>query len=138
MITAVTHFTRYVVNADEALKFYTEVLGFRVHTDQSMGENMRWLTVCAPEQPSVEIVLHQVDNWLKGEQAELVLAAMHLQPQICVATNDIEGLQQRLKEHGVKPGGEIGNQPWGKDLSFRDLSGSPLYAVQPHPIPVAL
>lgn len=46
----------YVHNQDEALAFYTEKLGFRVHTDARNG-SYRWLTVQHPEQPSLQLGL---------------------------------------------------------------------------------
>ena len=38
----------HVDNQDKALRFYTEVLGFRKKTDVSNGA-FRWLTVVSPE-----------------------------------------------------------------------------------------
>src|SRR5438552_17312627 len=46
----------YVRNQDEALEFYVEKLGFRVHTDARNGD-YRWLTVQHPEQPSFQLGL---------------------------------------------------------------------------------
>ena len=40
----------YVRDQDEALAFYVDKLGFRVHTDARNGD-YRWLTVQHPEQP---------------------------------------------------------------------------------------
>ena len=40
----------YVNNQDNALRFYTEVLGFAKKTDFSQGP-YRWLTVASPEEP---------------------------------------------------------------------------------------
>jgi hypothetical protein len=44
----------YVRDQDEALAFYVEKLGFRVHTDARNGD-YRWLTVQHPEQPSFQL-----------------------------------------------------------------------------------
>src|SRR4029079_18087819 len=46
----------YVRDQDEAVQFYVEKLGFRVHTDARNG-NYRWLTVQPPEQPSFQLGL---------------------------------------------------------------------------------
>ena len=46
----------YVRDQDEALAFYVEKLGFRVHTDVRNGD-YRWLTVQHPEQPSFQLGL---------------------------------------------------------------------------------
>ena len=46
-----------VDDQDKALRFYTEVLGFRVKTEIPMGEH-RWLTVVSPDAPDgVELSL---------------------------------------------------------------------------------
>jgi AraC-like DNA-binding protein len=45
-----------VRDQDEALAFYVDKLGFRVHTDVRNGD-YRWLTVQHPEQPSFQLGL---------------------------------------------------------------------------------
>lgn len=60
MITQLTHVCVYVLNQDSAYDFYVNKLGFRVHTDAPMGKDARWLTVCPPEQPGLEITLFLV------------------------------------------------------------------------------
>ena len=57
MITKVSHICVYVINQDSAHDFYTNKLGFKIVTDAPMGPGMRWLTVCPPEQPELEITL---------------------------------------------------------------------------------
>ena len=49
-------FSHWVLDQDEALDFYTNKLGFRVHTDERL-DGFRWLTVCAPRQPDHELIL---------------------------------------------------------------------------------
>jgi catechol 2,3-dioxygenase-like lactoylglutathione lyase family enzyme len=46
----------YVRDQDEALNFYVEKVGFRVHTDARNGD-YRWLTVQHPDQPSFQLGL---------------------------------------------------------------------------------
>src|SRR6185436_4895329 len=57
MITKMNHVSVFVLNQDSAYEFYVNKLGFKVHTDAPMGPGMRWLTVCPPEQPDLEITL---------------------------------------------------------------------------------
>jgi len=57
MITKMNHVSVFVLNQDSAYEFYVNKLGFKVHTDAPMGRDMRWLTVCPPEQPDLEITL---------------------------------------------------------------------------------
>ena len=46
----------YVRDQDEALVFYVDKLGFKVHTDVRNGD-YRWLTVQHPDQPSFQLGL---------------------------------------------------------------------------------
>ena len=57
MIKRVTHTTLYVKDQNEALRFYTELLGFEVRADLTMGD-FRWLTVGLKDQPDFEIILY--------------------------------------------------------------------------------
>lgn len=62
MITKLNHVSVFVLNQESAHDFYVNKLGFKVHTDARMGEGMRWLTVCPPEQPNLEIVLMAIEE----------------------------------------------------------------------------
>ena len=72
MITKMNHVCNFVNNQDSAYEFYVNKLGFKVHTDASMGPGMRWLTVCPPEQPDMEIVLMPIEEGMmfKGDAAK--------------------------------------------------------------------
>lgn len=60
MITKLSHVSIFVLDQESAYDFYVNKLGFNVHTDAPMGPGMRWLTVCPPEQPELEITLMAV------------------------------------------------------------------------------
>lgn len=62
MITRLNHVSIYVLNQESAYHFYVNKLGFKVHTDATMGPGMRWVTVCPPEQPDLEITLIPVEE----------------------------------------------------------------------------
>ena len=62
MITRLNHVNIFVLNQDSAYDFYVNKLGFKVNTDVPMGEGMRWLTVCAPQQPELEIILMPIED----------------------------------------------------------------------------
>src|SRR6185436_10266379 len=57
MIKKMSHASVFVTNQEEALSFYRDKLGFKVHTDAMIGEDFRWLTVCPQDQPDFEIIL---------------------------------------------------------------------------------
>ncbi|MEX0939953.1 MAG: VOC family protein, partial [Candidatus Babeliales bacterium] len=56
MIQQLTHITILVKDQERALNFYTEKLGFEIHTDAKFGDS-RWLTVCPPGQKDMEFAL---------------------------------------------------------------------------------
>ncbi len=62
MITRLNHVSIFVLNQDSAFEFYVNKLGFKLHTDVPMGPGMRWLTVCAPEQPNLQIKLTAIED----------------------------------------------------------------------------
>ncbi|GGJ22273.1 VOC family protein [Deinococcus roseus] len=138
MISAVSHITRYVQDAEEALKFYTEVLGFNKQFDGEAGPGLRWLTVTAPDQPGVEIVLFEPRVWFRDpDKAAEAESIIDRQPQLVFITKDIDAALLRLKEAGVKlDTPEVRDLPWGRDLEFRDITGSSINMVQLKPEPV--
>lgn len=89
-----------VGNQENALKFYTEVLGFIKKTDIPMGE-ARWLTVVSPEAPdAVELLLEPNEN----PAARSFQKAMHEQmiPLTAFEVDNIESEYQKLVKLGVK------------------------------------
>ena len=74
MITKLNHVSIFVLDQDRAYDFYVNKLGFKVHTDAAMGPGMRWLTVCPPDQPELEITLMAITEGMmfKGDAAKLM------------------------------------------------------------------
>src|SRR6185503_841943 len=85
MIRRMSHATIFVNNQNEALEFYRDKLGFKVHTDAMVGPDFRWLTMCTNDQPDFEIVLlepkpgmmmdEETSNQLRAIMAKGVLGA---------------------------------------------------------------
>ena len=51
MIRKMSHATIFVNNQEDALSFYRDKLGFKLHTDAMVGSDFRWLTITAPDKP---------------------------------------------------------------------------------------
>src|SRR5215470_14273043 len=68
MITKLNHVVVYVLDQESAYEFYVNKLSFKVHTDAPMGPGKRWLTVCPPEQPDLEIALMAIDAEMLPEE----------------------------------------------------------------------
>jgi catechol 2,3-dioxygenase-like lactoylglutathione lyase family enzyme len=59
MITRLSHVGLIVRDQTQAYDVYVNKFGFKVHTDVTMDNGMRWLTVSPPDQPGVQIVLSE-------------------------------------------------------------------------------
>lgn len=127
MITKVTHLTLFVADQDEALKFYTQNLGFKVHTDTMFGP-MRWLTLHPAEQPNFELSIMLAEN---DKEKALVGKQAGDKPLFCIESTDCKKDYATLKGKGVKMLQEIKEEPWGISTSFADPSGNVIYMVQP-------
>ncbi|MCZ7683708.1 MAG: VOC family protein [Sandaracinaceae bacterium] len=122
----------YVRDQDEALAFYTEKLGLRVHTDVRNGD-YRWLTVQHPDQPSFQLGLFTpgpptVDEATAQSLREAV--AKGAMPPLVLVVDDVRAAAEQMKARGV----ELTQEPVARfgsvDASFRDPSGNGWKLVQ--------
>jgi predicted enzyme related to lactoylglutathione lyase len=119
-----------VEDQENALRFYTEVLGFVKMADISMGE-YRWLTVTSPDgAEGVELVLEPMGfPPARTYQKALFDAGI---PLTAFLTNDIQGEYQRMKERGVVFRGEPANMGSITAVLFEDTCGNLVNLVQPN------
>lgn len=89
----------FVDDQDQALDFYTRVLGFVKKTEIPLG-TARWLTVVSPDAPDgPELVLEPADHpAVKPYRAALVRDGI---PAASFAVQNIDQEYGRLKQHGV-------------------------------------
>lgn len=92
--------TIYVDDQDEALRFYTRVLGFAKKADITNGP-YRWLTVASPEVPEGAELQLALNN---NPAAKAYQAAMfeQNQPAAMFYTDDIQGDYERIKGRGAE------------------------------------
>lgn len=128
MLTKITHLSLYVNNQDEALHFYTNILGFKIHTDAIMGNGFRWLTLCFQDQPDFEIALMPATT---PEEKALVGKQAASNPLLCLQTDDCKKDYDVLKAKGVAFIQEPKEEPWGISAMCKDLYGNILYLSQP-------
>jgi catechol 2,3-dioxygenase-like lactoylglutathione lyase family enzyme len=122
----------YVRDQDEALAFYTEKLGFRVHTDVRNG-NYRWLTVQHPEQPSFQLGLFTPGPPTVDEataQALREAVAKGAMPPLVLVADDVRATAEQLEARGVELTQEPVERFGSVDASFRDPSGNGWKLVQ--------
>ena len=119
-----------VDNQENALRFYTDILGFVKKTDFPVGK-FRWLTVISPEQEGcVELLLEPNEN----SAAKTFQAAIFEQgiPYTAFAVDDIQHEYDRLRKRGVTFPTKPTSNPTSPTLAiFDDTCGNLIQIYQP-------
>jgi catechol 2,3-dioxygenase-like lactoylglutathione lyase family enzyme len=126
VITALSHTTIWVLDQDEALAFYTEKLGFEVHTDATM-DDFRWLTVNAPDRPDHELVLVVPGPPMMDEESAEQVKALVAKGALgggAFETDDCRATYAELSARGVTFLSEPTERFYGVEATFRDNSGN--------------
>jgi catechol 2,3-dioxygenase-like lactoylglutathione lyase family enzyme len=135
MIKKMSHASIFVSNQEEALSFYRDKLGFKVHTDAMIGEDFRWLTVCASDQPDFEIILMEPKAGMLMDEAAATQLRALIDKGILGAgafhTDDCRATYDELKGKGVVFLSEPTERPYGIEAVFKDNSGNWFSLTQP-------
>ncbi|MFD7326774.1 VOC family protein [Streptomyces sp. NPDC059875] len=115
---------------DKAIAFYRDALGLEVRNDVGF-EGMRWVTLGAPSQPDVNIVLEPPladPNASPADKAAMAeLLAKGLLRGAIFQTDDVDATFERIRAAGGEVLQEPVDQPYGvRDCAFRDPSGNML------------
>lgn len=89
----------FVDDQEKALRFYTDVLGFEPRTDIPLGNGDRWLTVGAPGQEGVELLLEPASHPAVGPYRDGVTGDGI--PLASFAVDDVAAEHERLVGAGV-------------------------------------
>jgi catechol 2,3-dioxygenase-like lactoylglutathione lyase family enzyme len=89
-----------VDDQEKALRFYTEILGFRKKTDLPVGE-ARWLTVVSAEDPDGPELLLEPDAHPAAKPFKQALVDDGI-PYTSFAVDDVEAEHDRLRALGVR------------------------------------
>jgi uncharacterized glyoxalase superfamily protein PhnB len=113
---------------DAALAFYRDTLGFEVRNDVAYA-GMRWITVGPANQPGTSIVLHPPapDPGISDDERRTILELIAKGSNIAItlATDDLDGLFERLEASGAEVVQKPTEQPYGvRDCAFRDPTGN--------------
>jgi catechol 2,3-dioxygenase-like lactoylglutathione lyase family enzyme len=122
----------YVRDQDEALAFYVDKVGFRVHTDVRNGD-YRWLTVQHPEQPSFQLGLFvpgppMIDA--TTAQSVRAIVAKGAMPPLVLIVNDCRAAYDLMRGKGVELTQEPVDRFGTVDAGFRDPSGNGWKMIQ--------
>ena len=115
-------------DAEAALGFYRDTLGFEVRND--VGYNgMRWLTVGPVDQPGTSIVLHPpaADPGITDDERRTIteMMAKGTYAIMTLATRDLDGTFERIQASGAEIVEEPTVQPYGvRDCAIRDPAGN--------------
>ncbi len=128
MIKRVTHATIYVKDQNEALRFYTEKLGFEVRSDMTMGD-FRWLTVGLKDQPDFEFILYGLrpDGFFLSEEDIAVMTRLLENGKFgspLMKTDDIQKAYEEMTAKGVEFVRPPTEQPYAIEAIFKDNSGN--------------
>jgi uncharacterized glyoxalase superfamily protein PhnB len=115
-------------DADAALGFYRDTLGFELRNDVGYS-GMRWLTVGPPGQPDVNLVLHPpaADPGVTDDERRTIteMMAKGTYASIMLSTPDLEATFERLQAGDVDVVQEPTDQDWGsRDCAVRDPAGN--------------
>ena len=128
MINKLSHATIYVLDQESAYDFYINKLGFKVHTDTAFGPDMRWLTICPPEQPGLEITLMPVKpgtNFTEESAAQMEALVKNGTFGFGVfECTDIYATYEEMKTKGVEFSKPPTQEFYGIEAMFKDDSGN--------------
>jgi catechol 2,3-dioxygenase-like lactoylglutathione lyase family enzyme len=116
-IDQITMIQMAVSDMDKSKVFYTDKLGFTATGDNG-GGNQRWVSLALPG---------------GGTSINLTTAFENLKPgsmKMYLSSPDLEATYKTLTAKGVKPAGEIKNDPWGKWFEVDDPDGNRWLIVQ--------
>jgi len=102
-----------VANQDRALAFYRDKLGFKIHTDQPLGQQ-RWIEMKIPGAETL-VVLFTPEG-----QADRVGTFFNG----AFACDNVEKTYEELKGRGVEFTQEPKKEPWGTYSTFKDSEGN--------------
>ncbi|MTV56258.1 VOC family protein [Pseudoduganella buxea] len=115
-------------DADAALAFYRDKLGFEVRNDVAYGA-LRWITVGPRDQPGTSIVLAPpgVAPGVTDEERRTIaeMMAKGTYGMLLLATRDLDGTFAQLQARDVDIVQEPTDQPYGvRDCALRDPAGN--------------
>ena len=127
MYNAISRSQIFVLDQDEALNFYVNVLGLEVASDVDLGF-MRWLTVRVPGDAAREILLERpgppaMDEATAAQVRDLVTKGA-MGGWLCLTTDDAQTTFTTLKDRGVDITDEPSPKPYGIDFGIRDPFGN--------------
>lgn len=114
MITNIKTVAVYVSDQEEAVRFFTDKLGFEVRRRESMGPGGNWIEA-APPGAQTRVVIYPRDLMKQWEE---------LKPSIVFGCQDVEATHRELSRRGVTFTQAPTQMPWGMFTKFVDPDGN--------------
>jgi lactoylglutathione lyase len=114
VITHIATVAVYVTDQEQALRFWTDQVGFELKSERPMTESVRWLEV-GPEGADTALVLYPkalMDDWESRK------------PSVVFVVDDIDETCDRLTRNGVAVSQNLVEMAWGKFAAFLDTEGN--------------
>jgi catechol 2,3-dioxygenase-like lactoylglutathione lyase family enzyme len=129
MAQRIAHITIVVKDYDEAIKFYTEKLNFRLVEDTRLSEVKRWVIVAPQGDLSCSLLLAKSDS---EEQSSKIGNQTGGRVFLFLYTDNFERDYKSLIEKRVEIVREPRIEVYGKVLVFSDLYGNLWDLIEPH------
>lgn len=114
MISKVGQIMLYVNNQDEAVNFWTEIVGFSVISEEDNGQGMRWIEIAPTKDAETSIILHNKE-FVAKMSPDLNFGT----PSLLFFTENLDTLHENLSNQNITVG-EIVNMPSGRVFNFAD------------------
>ncbi|MFS4465353.1 VOC family protein [Staphylococcus haemolyticus] len=119
----------FVDNQEEALQFYTDILGFEKKIDEPVGEGFRWLTLVSPNQPDgAQLVLEPNGNPIAGDYQQRLFEANI--PITMFGVKNVQQTYDALTQKGVHFTVEPTTMGSAKMAIFNDTCGNLIQIVE--------
>ena len=117
----ITQVALVVRDYDEAIRFFTQALGFTLVEDTPRGDGKRWVRVAPPGGPGTELLLAQAAT---PSQQEAVGNQTGGRVFLFLRTDDFQRDYARMKSQGVRFTEEPRREEYGTVVVFLDLYGN--------------
>ena len=121
MQQSIINVTIVVRDYDEAIQFYTQVLGFTLVDDTDLGDGKRWVRVSPPGNSGASLLLSQAIN---PEQTSRIGNQTGGRVFLFLQTDDFLRDFPILKSRGLNFIEEPRHEPYGIVAIFEDLYGN--------------
>ena len=119
----------FVENQEEALQFYTNILGFEKKIDEPVGEGFRWLTLVSPDQPDgAQLVLEPNGNPIASDYQQRLFEANI--PITMFGVDNVQQTYDSLSQKGVHFTVEPTTMGSAKMAIFNDTCGNLIQIVE--------